>query len=304
MRSRPSNPHRSARPRVRTADAFTLVELLVVIGIIAVLIALLLPSLARARAQAQQVACLSQLRQIGTAMVMQAQDHNGYMQIAGQIVSPGGPTPAGMYDDYQKNYSYYYDAPNFRPLNLAGAAAPYVGQKIRTDTLADMSADISTGMVRRIFQCPADPNANVGFTAKTEGVWTGPTMVNSYGFNEAFLGWYDAASSGDNFDELRGKLTKIRDPARTFLMCDAIPRNHDVGGWLTFYAHVVGATMEDAFFNYDSRAGDMTMFDPNRHQGRINFVFLDGHGETKVLPAANQPYGTSGPLGQVFIITQ
>jgi prepilin-type N-terminal cleavage/methylation domain-containing protein len=66
--------HRSTRRR-----AFTLVELLVVIGIIAVLIAMLLPSLGKAREQAKTVQCASNLRQLHLANQLYANMYKGYM---------------------------------------------------------------------------------------------------------------------------------------------------------------------------------------------------------------------------------
>ena len=69
----PNSP--TAPPR----RAFTLVELLVVIGIIAILVAILLPALNHARKKAQAVACASNMRQIYLACLMFSQDNKGHL---------------------------------------------------------------------------------------------------------------------------------------------------------------------------------------------------------------------------------
>ena len=79
---------RVAAPR---RAAFTLVELLVVIGIIAVLVSLLLPALGRARESAKRATCMANLRSLGQAMFAYANDHKDRL--------PNG-NPPGVYVDY------------------------------------------------------------------------------------------------------------------------------------------------------------------------------------------------------------
>ncbi len=136
-----SNRGLSASPR--PTQGFTLIELLVVIAIIAILAAILFPVFAQARAKARQTACLSNMKQLGTGLMMYVQDYDetlpgndpssGFAAGINQDLGWNGPIRAGVPATYRnwardvqpyiKNFGIY-KCPSSLPRTSFGGGNP------------------------------------------------------------------------------------------------------------------------------------------------------------------------------------
>jgi prepilin-type N-terminal cleavage/methylation domain-containing protein len=182
----------------RKRNAFTLIELLVVIAIIAILAAILFPVFARAREAARATSCLSNARQMGTALQMYLQDYDAnyptmYREAAGAVgdsfgeLYGGHSAPANDVQlQYVKNASYlaqlYPYTKNTQlgkcPSDSGSKAEPTIGNRFTSYHYRHI---LSTGFI---------PGAEYGNTSKVYNEADFNYPASTYSINEMFP-WHD-----------------------------------------------------------------------------------------------------------------
>ena len=169
-------------------SAFTLIELLVVIAIIAILAAMLLPALAKAKARAQQAYCLSNVRQLGLGMQLYVGDNEDIY---------AGAASANTYGPHLEDWIYW----------RVGVNTPTVNGVLMTLEKSPLIKVLGTAGSTNIFRCPLDQSDKDRVTYQQGG--DGPYLC-SYEFTSYNL------SSGKN-----PGFTTIIDTANKAYYCKA-----------------------------------------------------------------------------------
>jgi prepilin-type N-terminal cleavage/methylation domain-containing protein/prepilin-type processing-associated H-X9-DG protein len=223
----------------RTGSAFTLIELLVVVAIIAILAAMLLPALARAKAKGQSASCLNNLKQLQVAWKMYEGDHNDYFP------------------------------PNISRNNLLGYALSISNSWVLGNVQHDLdNSNLISGTLysyaasAAIYHCPAD-HATVPGSASvlhnrsySADGWLGSDFID-YGLGH----WPDPKQvpAGYIF-KTRASLIGIPGPSDLFTFIDDNEQTIDDGLFVIGIVH---------WYDYPA----------DRHSQGANLSFLDGHVE-------------------------
>lgn len=249
----------SPRPRL---PAFTLIELVVSIAVIALLMGLLLPALGGARDSARQTLCASNVRQLALANDLYAGDH-------AERFAPGAA-------DMLANLHRWHGSrasPSAPFTSLGGALTPYLGSDDAAPTIAIRTCPEFVGVQLALAE------ARLGFERSAGG----------YGYNNAFIGADRARTAAPgaahlwtiSTDRLGSPRQRFHSPARTIAFADSALADGNAVTSIIEYSF-----LEPRFWP-DAPAASAVRPDPSIHfrhpRRRAQIAWLDGHASAEPL---------------------
>ncbi len=247
--------------RYRRSSGFTLIELLVVIAIIAILAAILMPVFARAREKARQASCSNNLKQIGLALMMYAQDYDGLMpgsQVNGPAnMSYSWPT---VVQPYIKNAQVF----------VCPSGEQGLGSKTWTagnGTNSGNYTGVTVNSPSRFNQCGDGTSIPLGCIVPQLSYGRNFIRTNAW-LTPGFTGGNKSGYIIGNSTTLAIPESAIEEPATTIHVVDAWANNTDIGNSLR---GIIEEVRTDRYRNYT------TSKVANRHSEGFNALYGDGH---------------------------
>lgn len=252
-----------ARPTALCAwrrRSFSLIELLVVVAILAILMAMLLPTLSAARRQARQVKCASNLRQLGIGLHLYGQDNKDLLM------------PLSYWDQFPVIYWWGVDAEQ-GVWHERGMIAPY------------LNAGLGIGS---LFECPQQGWGTYGAQGKTKSV-TSTYGYNGYYLSPAYTPGWGASIAHRPWQ----RMERIFDPVRVFAFADSMLMSGNGGSQKN--NALLDPPLIFASGGWRNNGFPTTSF---RHQGYTNAASVDGHVEP-YLPRGGRIISSEFNIGAV-----